>query len=103
MIEVPPKIWRPKVTSKYTCPDIRDAAVDDILDYGQFGQCLYKPKLQWDDGQKRMDIIMFDEMSHATELHNDLSFNDAIDNESKTEIVKIIKQFWDCFAKEGAV
>ena len=50
-----------------------------------------------------MDVILFDEMSHAKELNDDLSFNDAIDKESKAEIVNIIKQYWDCFAKEGAV
>ena len=103
MIEVPPKIWCPKVTSKYKCPTVRDTSVDNILDYGKFGQCLYKPKLRWDDGPERMNIILFDKMSHAKELNGDLSFNDAIDKESKAEIVSIIKQYWDYFAKEGAV
>ena len=34
MIEVPVKIWRPKVISKYTTPELDDKDLDDLLDYG---------------------------------------------------------------------
>ena len=60
VIEVPAKIWRPKMISKYTTPDYYDDGMDDILDYGQYGRCLYKPEFTWDAGSKRVDIIVFD-------------------------------------------
>ena len=44
MIEVPAKNWRPKVVSKYTTPNLDDKDINDLLDYGQYGNCVYKPK-----------------------------------------------------------
>lgn len=46
MIEVPAKIWRPKVISRYTVPDYEGEDIDDILDYKQYGRCVYKTKLK---------------------------------------------------------
>ena len=68
MMEVLAKIWRPKVVSKYNTPNLDDKDVNDILDYGQYGKCLYKPKLDWNDDSKRHDIIIYDENSHVGEL-----------------------------------
>ena len=45
MIEVPAKIWRPKVVSKYTTPNLNNTDINDILDYGKYSKCMYKPKL----------------------------------------------------------
>ena len=44
MIEVPPKVWQPKVIIKYTIPGLEESDVDDILYYSQYGRCVYKKK-----------------------------------------------------------
>ena len=64
MIEVPAKIWRPKVVSRYTVPEYHGDDVNGILDYGQFGKCLYKNNLSWSDDSGREDIISFDCQVH---------------------------------------
>ena len=46
MIEVPAKIWRPKVVSKYTTPEYYSDDLDSILDYAQYGNCVYTSKLE---------------------------------------------------------
>ena len=40
-ISLPPKIWRPKVTSKYKTPDYADDIDDGIFDYAAFGYCVF--------------------------------------------------------------
>ena len=78
MIEVPAKIWRPKMISRYTCPSTPDDIVDDILDYRQFGKCMYKPKHEWTNDTARTDVIVFNEPQHDGELQKDLDFNGTV-------------------------
>ena len=68
LIEVPPKIWRPKMASKYTIPDYADNDLDDILDYGKFGKCVYRTELKWDSGAERSNMISFNLSEHEDEL-----------------------------------
>ena len=58
-IEVPAKIWRPKVVSKYTTPEYYGADIDNILDYAQFGNCVYRSNLTWENNSERTDIIIY--------------------------------------------
>ena len=102
MIEVQPKLWHPKVTSRYRTPELDDDGVSDILDYAQYGKCVYKPQLDWSPGHLRDDLILFDSATHSEELNKDLSFDSTVDAETKIAVTDIIKDFWDCFIKEGA-
>ena len=56
--------------------------------------------LSWWD-YKWMYIIMFDESSHATELNNDLSFDDAIDNEEKLKLWRLLTTYGIALLKKG--
>ena len=103
MIEVPAKMWRPKVVSKYTPPNLDNTDIDNILDYSQYGKCVYKPNLDWSNDSSRMDIITYDKVIYATELTKDLQFDDSIDTITCTAITDIIAEYWDCFIKEGAI
>ena len=93
MIEVPSKIWRPKFVSKYTTPKLEDESVDDLLDYGQYGSCVYKPKLGWSTGDLRPDFIDFDCILHSKELNKDLSFDPSVDAATRTSITDSIHDF----------
>ena len=101
MIEVPSKIWRPKVVRKYITPNLEDTSMDDLLDYGQYRNCLYKPELEQSDSSKLPDIINFNAAVHSMELERDLSFDDSVDAATRISITDIIHEFWDFFVKEG--
>ena len=73
-IKVSPKIWRPEMVSKYIIPDYTDHNMDAVLNYGKYGRCIYRSNVKWDSGVKRMDIILFEESKHCSELDNDLNF-----------------------------
>ena len=68
LIEVPAKIWRPKVISRYTIPEYLGEDIDSILDYSQYGKCVYKTKLAWENNNHRTDTISYNESLHSSEL-----------------------------------
>ena len=102
MIEVPTKVWRPKVISRYRNPDFHEDDIDGILDYSQYGNCFYRHNLAWIDKSSRQYIIVFDHDFHQAELDKDLSIDNSIGTDVKTSITTIIKEYWDCFVKFGA-
>ena len=71
MIKLPPKIWRPKVVSKYTIPDLCTDINDGAFDFGQYGKCLYRPPVDWKNSI-RSDIIPFNDAIDMAELQKDL-------------------------------
>ena len=90
------------MVSKYTTPDYDNGELDDILDYGQFGRCIYKSNMKWDSSVKRMDRILYNESEHRMELDKDLRFGSAVDSATRAAVTNIIKKYWDCFVKNGA-
>lgn len=99
IIEVTPKLWRPKVTNCSRTPELDDNGVTGIL--FQYGKYVYKSELEWSSGTKREDLIFVKYAAHTTELNKDLSFNSTVNATIITEIMNIIKEFWDFFLKEG--
>ena len=93
LIEVPAKIWRPKVVNKYTTPHLEDDNVDDILDYDQYGKGVYKPQMDWSNDNTHKDIIIYNESDHVNKLHNDLRVDDTIGPNTKVKIINIIKEY----------
>ena len=80
------------MVSRYTVPEYHGDDVNEILDYGQFGKCLYKNNLSWSDDSGREDIINFDCQVHNAELKKGLRFDDSIDDGTQGAIVDIIKR-----------
>ena len=102
MIEVPAKIWRPKVVIKYASPEYYGDDLDSILDYAQYGNCIYRNDLVWTYNSIYRDVIRYDDKEHWAELKKDLGIDKSIDTASQYSIINIIKQFLDCFVKIGA-
>ena len=103
MIEVPPKIWLPKVTSKYTLPEYAADINEGALDFSDYGNCVFKPKNinEWKDSA-RQDLIIFDESTDIKELMKDIEVGYNVPAVINTQILNIVKKYWDCFAKRGA-
>ena len=88
--------------SRYTTPDYDNGVLDDLLDYSQYGKCMYKSEVTWESGPARVDRILFNESDHLQELQKDLRFGTAVDSSTQLAVTDIIKKYWDCFIKEGA-
>ena len=102
MIEVPAKVWRPRVVSRYTTLEYHGDNVNRVLDYSQYGNCLYRTAVSWYDISGRNDIIYFEGAAHTAELTKGLRFDMTIDTSTREAIINIIKKYWDCFVKEGS-
>ena len=86
----------------YTTPHLEYDGVNNLLDYGQYGKYVYKPKLSWSENTTKEDIILFDKVNNADELKKDLKFDESIDAATQATLTSITKDYWDCFIKTGA-
>ena len=100
LIDLPPKIWRPKVTSKYTLPDYSNDVDKGIFDYKCYGKCVFRPKHSWDPGT-RSDIITFKKTTDSEELTNDLRIGASASKPIRTRVIILVQKYWDSFAKKG--
>jgi len=96
IIELPPKVWRPKQQNKYIPLDYGDDIHDGHFDFKEYGNTVFRPAEQiWNRGE-RVDIIKFEESKHAVKLNKGLSA------EIKQQVKNIVIKFWDSFCEEGA-
>jgi len=100
IIEVPPKIWWPKVESRYRMPEYASDINHGAWGFSNYGKSVYRPKLDWQDKQGD-DVIDFQE-SYQAKLDKDLRMGKGVDDVMKQEIMSLIKKYWDCFCKEDA-
>ena len=83
-------------------PLLDDDDVGDILDYSQYGKCVYKPDLDWSKGVARNDLITYDCDTNTAELKTYLQFDPSVDAITRKLITEISIEYWDSFSKEGA-
>ena len=101
LIEVPPKIWRPKQTNHYSSNDTYDDIDEDTFAYKPIKNTVYKLKLNWED-HPRSDIIQFNKSDDTTELMKAIKIGSSINNSVQQRIISIVQKYWDCFAMKGA-
>ena len=102
IIELPPKVWRPKQQNKYIPLDYGDNIHDGHFDFKEYGNTVFRPAEQtWNRGE-REDIIKYDDSKHAVELNKGLRVSDKVSAEIKQQVKNIVIKFWDSFCEEGA-
>ena len=67
IIELPPKIYRPKVQNKYIPLNYGTKIDGGIFDYTHFGKYTFKPTINWKN-HKRTDMITYIEEIDRDEL-----------------------------------
>ena len=101
LIEVPPKIWRPKPSNHYASTDTYDDIDDDIFEYKPIQNTVFKLKLNWDDNP-RNDIINFNPDEDTKELMKDIRIGASVTSPIQQRLLEIVKTYWDFFATKGA-
>jgi len=61
---------------------------------------VFEPNLSWEDRQ-RDDIIYYNEEKPSKDLMDNLKIGKEASQEARNAIVSVLKDHWDCFAKEG--
>ena len=103
MIETPPKIWRPKIKSKYIPVDSLSDVDDGLFDYTHYGKCVFRPgSSKTQAPPPRQDLIPFDPTKDKEELDKHFKIGEHVSATNKQRVLTLIKRYWDCFCKEGA-
>ena len=101
MIQLPPKIWKPKPENKYLPMDYSDDIDEGVFEFSHHGKAVYRPKVKWSDKPKN-DRILFDQVEDTVELIKNLNIGDNVKAEYKDDIIDLIQDYWDCFCLKGA-
>ena len=70
-IELPSKLWRPKLLNKYLPINYSDDIDKGVFDYSCYGKAFFRPNLQWAD-RPRLDLIIFNVDNDTAELEKEL-------------------------------
>ena len=67
LINIPPKVWRPKMVNIYTPTDQSNGIREGVFEFKQYGNTMFRPKIKWVD-HNREDVIQYNEGIHKAEL-----------------------------------
>ena len=101
MIEVPPKVWRPKQENKYIPLDYATDVDEGCFDFAHHGNTVFRPRKRWAD-KERDDLIKFDEENDMAELLENLKVGSNVLPVYQDRVKAIIMRYWDCFCVKGA-
>jgi hypothetical protein len=99
VIDVPPKLWRPKPVDRYIPMDYSNDIDDSVFEFEQFGQAICHPPEPFSN--IRTDIHLWDPARDMSELTKNLKIGTAVDPTTRAAITDIITSHWDCFYSEG--
>ena len=100
IIEVPIKVWRPKMENRYKPLEYSTDIDDGMFDYTHYGKTVYKPRTDWTN-HRRTDLISYNPASDKAELEQGLRISPRVSPDTRTRIITLIQKYWDCFAKIG--
>ena len=104
VINVPPKIWRPRMRSSYRPPadsnNLQDID-DSIFYFEKLGKCVIKHKQKFRESD-RNDIILYNDSKHEEELNSNFKIGKSASVNLEQRIKRIIKKYWDSFCTDGA-
>ena len=104
LIDVPPKIWRPKPPNRYQNLSSNHNDVDeDLYLFPSYGHsALLRPTANpFDFSISRTDRIIWDAAKHQADFDKSITFPASLHTDYKTRLTSVIHQYWDSFAPEG--
>ena len=94
LINIPPKVWRPKQENRYIPVDNLDNIEDGLFDYRQYGKAVFRPATHWKD-RERNDIIEYSEEKDKIEFEKNIRIGKDVKREHTSIIYGIVKKYWD--------
>ena len=101
MIDVPPKIWRPKPENKYIPLDYATDVDEGVFDFAHHGNTVFRPRKRCAD-KERDNLITFDAENDMADLPENLKVGINVLPVYQARVKAIIMNFWDCFCVKGA-
>jgi hypothetical protein len=101
VIDVPPKIWRPKPIDQYIPLDYSNDIDDNVFEFEQYGKAFCHPAEPFSIGRDAADIQHWDRDRDFAEFEKNFVIGADADPVVKASIIAIIERNWDCFYKAG--
>jgi hypothetical protein len=101
VIEVPPKVWRPKPTDKYLPMDYSDDIDDGVFIFEQYGKSMRRQRAPFVQTRDPSDIHLWDGLRDKVEFDKGFKIAATVDPSARQAVVSIIEENWDCFYSEG--
>jgi hypothetical protein len=99
-VQVPKRVWRPQVKNIYEEPEFELPEASSLdWAYKPLGKTMLQNKIPV-PADTRENTIEFHPETYDGEFDQNIQWWDC-PNEIKPAIEAIIKEYWDCFAKEG--
>jgi hypothetical protein len=99
VIDVPPKIWRPKPVDRYIPIDYSDDLDESVFLFERYGRALSCPPVP--HLNERTDIHLWDSNRDQAEFEKHFIIDPDAAPPIRAAIVDIIQSHWDCFYSEG--
>jgi hypothetical protein len=99
VIDVPPKIWRPKPVDRYIPIDYSDDLDESVFLFERYGRALRCPLVP--HLNERTDIHLWDSTRDQAEFEKNFVIDPNAAPPIRAAIVDIIQSHWDCFYSEG--
>ena len=99
VIEVPPKIWRPKPIDRYIPMDYSNDIDESVFEFEQFGRTICHPPEPFIN--VRTDVHQWERSRDQPEFDKNFVIGLDVDLATRTAIVDIIESHWDCFYGAG--
>ena len=101
IITVPPKIWPPKPKDKFVSSPVYQDVDDDLFLSPANGLAIRRTIKQPPQLENRTDLITWDRDLYEPQLKRDLQLSDNITTIIQDAILRIIRDNWDAFDKQG--
>ena len=99
VIDVPPKIWRPKPVDRYLPLDYANDIDDSVFEFEQYGKAICHPPEPFIN--VRTDIHVWERERDLPEFNKNFVIGLDVTPETRAAIVDIIESHWDCFYGAG--
>ena len=103
VINVLPKIWRPKAKNNYIPTATSNDIDDSIFLFEKLGHCVVKADSKtWQDNDRDDLITYLSDPKDKAEFEDNFKIGPDVPTAVKATIESLVKKYWDCFCGRGA-
>jgi hypothetical protein len=99
VIQVPPKLWRPKPADYYIPLDYSNDLDESVFLFERYGKAVGHVPFAFSN--PRTDIHVWDSARDTPEFTKNFVIGPNVDVGTRQSIIAIIQSYWDCFYLEG--
>jgi hypothetical protein len=101
VVDVPPKLWRPKPADRYVPMDYSNDIDESVFLLARYDKAICH--LSTPFSNTRSDIHLWDRERDLPEFEKNFVIGSDVDPAIRARIISIIESYWDCFDSAGVM